>query len=91
MLTRTIQKRRDGVFIWSDTKERCRPFDEELMPKHKPFKFYCYFCGANEHEIRLVCSPAGVAICSNCIAGAAAELARTSKETRLINLVKDDK
>lgn len=63
----------------------------EPMPKHKPFKFFCYFCGANEHEIRLVCGPAGVAICSNCIARAAAELARTSKETCPINLVEDDK
>lgn len=91
MLTRQIQKRRDGVFIWSDTKEPCRPFDGEPMQKHKPFKFYCYFCGANEHESSLVCGPAGVAICSNCIARAAAELARTSTETCPVNLVKDDK
>ena len=54
---------------------------------YSPFTFYCHFCGRTEHEARMVCGPAAVTICANCIARAAAELARTSKDAKPINLV----
>ncbi len=54
--------------------------------RRKPFKFYCHFCGVDEAQSRLVCGPAAVAICAGCIGRAAAELARTSKDTTKITL-----